>query len=346
MAEVGNLSLKEHLMGCFMEKEKGGFPFCEVNFPQLYLETEKYLNKKLHPQVVSGAAANGSGYLTDHGPRHVGMVIQRASLLLGKNISRLSGYETFLLLLAIHFHDVGNALGRETHERQIAKVMTECKLSSDIDTAVRRLIVKIAAAHGGKTDDGSKDTIGEIEPEVFINGVQVRPALLAAILRFADELADDHTRTNELMNNINAIPEENRIYHLYSSCLQPVGISGRSINFQFDLNRSDVCKTFLKDNEECYLYDEILMRMKKCYCELLYCSRYAEGLLNFSAINVSISVFDDNTGFTCLYKDTFSLRICGYPDDAVAKPITSILKTGLKCLNGGQLKKMLEREEA
>ena len=344
MAEVDNLSLRDHLMGCFMEKGKGGFPFCEVNFPQLYLETEKYLNEKLHSQVVSGAAANGSGYLTDHGPRHVGMVIQRASLLLGKNIARLSGYETFLLLLAIHFHDVGNALGRKTHEKQIAKVMTKCKLSPDIDTAVRRLIVKIAAAHGGEMDDGNRDTIGEIEPEMPVNGVRVRPALLAAILRFADELADDYTRTSEMMSDIDAIPSENRIYHLYSSCLQPVSISGRSINFQFDLSRAYVCKTFLKDNKECYLYDEILARMQKCYCELLYCSRYAEGLLNFSAINVSISVFDDE-GFTCLYEDSFSLRICGYPDEAIEKPITSLLKTDLKCLNGGQLKEMIEKEE-
>ena len=128
MEEVDNVSLKEYLMGCFMDKGKGGFPFCEVNFSQLYLETEKYLNEKLHSQVVSGAAANGSGYLTEHGPRHVGMVIQRASLLLGKNISRLSGYETFLLLLAIHFHDVGKAFSivvDEIIEKRVKNVLVD-----------------------------------------------------------------------------------------------------------------------------------------------------------------------------------------------------------------------------
>ena len=56
------------------------------------------------------------GFLTDHGPQHIETVISRASDLIRARSCDLSSYEVFLLLAAIHLHDVGNIHGRTGHQ--------------------------------------------------------------------------------------------------------------------------------------------------------------------------------------------------------------------------------------
>ena len=73
------------------------------------------LTEQVHPYVGTGAALKDGGFLTDHGPKHIDTVIQRASSLLAhpsQSFPQISAYEVYILLLAIHFHDVGNIFGR------------------------------------------------------------------------------------------------------------------------------------------------------------------------------------------------------------------------------------------
>ena len=76
------------------------------------------LNSQVHPHVEKGAIMAGEGFLTDHGPKHIETVINRASWLLFHPVEsypQLSAYEVYILLMAIHFHDVGNIFGRDEH---------------------------------------------------------------------------------------------------------------------------------------------------------------------------------------------------------------------------------------
>lgn len=85
---------------------------------------EDYMNQNCHPNTTLGAALHGDGLLTDHGVEHVKMVIQNAGKLVGDmQYKRLNGYEIYLLLLAIHFHDVGNVCGRQEHEKKIDDII-------------------------------------------------------------------------------------------------------------------------------------------------------------------------------------------------------------------------------
>ena len=61
--------------------------------------------------VDEARAEYKDGFLTDHGPEHVKTVARRAADLLHypePTFPQLTPYEVYLLLLAIHFHDVGN----------------------------------------------------------------------------------------------------------------------------------------------------------------------------------------------------------------------------------------------
>ena len=192
--------------------------------------------------------------MTDHGVEHVKSVIAHARDILA-NPMQLTGYELYLLLISIHFHDVGNILGRDQHEERIACIIEKMGNSLLLDTAEKNFITAIATAHGGYVD-GDKDTIRTINMDTIYDGVQIRCKPLAAILRFADEISDDFRRTE--FQNV-SIPRENQIYHAYSKVLDPVSIIGETMKLHFRIPYDMTQEKMEKGDHKIYLYDDTHM---------------------------------------------------------------------------------------
>jgi hypothetical protein len=90
------------------------FPrYGNVNYGNRYQSVAEYLNNNVHPLVTMSANAIDGGFLTDHGPDHIKTVILRASQLVAAADCELTPYEIYLLITAIHLHDVGNLFGRK-----------------------------------------------------------------------------------------------------------------------------------------------------------------------------------------------------------------------------------------
>ncbi|RJP34199.1 MAG: hypothetical protein C4527_02825 [Candidatus Omnitrophota bacterium] len=327
------------------------FPEDQKDYPNFFRNIEDYMKKHVHQEVIIGAALQGYGLLNDHGKEHIAMVIQRAGLILQGRIEDLSGYEIYLLLLAIHFHDVGNIYGRDDHEHRIFEVMEELGTLLPLDSPSKKYVAKIAMAHGGKIND-SKDTISTLLMSDYLQGMHIRPALIAAILRFADEIADDHTRACRFLNKTKQIPPRNEVFHRYSECLQQAAIDGNTLILKFDLSMEKALKTCSKENKQSsrgyskvFLYDEILERLKKCLCELEYCARYSRPFIQINSIRAEIEVHASNI-LNPLYKDSILLRLCGYPDMR-NKPICDLLEKQPLAMNGQELKhQILEKSNA
>ncbi len=282
------------------------------NYTHCFFAIEKYMNDAIHIHVVTGAAGAGSGMLNDHGPGHISMVQERAAALLGEKVQELKGYELFILLLAIHFHDVGNIYGRDAHEEKIEEILDHLGDRLPLDSPVKRLVTEIAVAHGGNYN-GDKDTLAYVSEREYIDGISIRAALLASLLRFADEMADDKTRTSALLLEMDAIPKENMAFHEYSRCLEPPVIEGDTVRLIYNILSSLVHNKVTKLNEDVFIYDEILSRIQKSLCELDYCKRYSEGFIRISALSIEINVISEN-GMKKLFHDSFRVRITGYPD--------------------------------
>lgn len=122
--------------------EENQFPAGFDGFTKTYIQIEQYLNSHIHKHVNSGAAAMGSGLLTDHGEKHVSTVILRATSLVHDNIENITGYEIFILLLAIHLHDIGNIMGREKHEEKIFEIIDKLPEFAVFDFPVKKLLRK------------------------------------------------------------------------------------------------------------------------------------------------------------------------------------------------------------
>ncbi len=207
------------------------FPDGKEDLLRLYHDFEEKMNEKWHKNVNLGAAAAGGQLLTDHGVKHVKSVICHAGEIIS-DVNRLTGYEIFLLLMSIHFHDVGNISGREGHERKIAEIIEKMGNELPLDSAEKLFIMSIATAHGGYADKSvnDKDTIKWVLDEKQYAGVEINLKALAAILRYADEISDDLNRAE--FDNID-IPKENEAYHEYSKALVPISIKGDTINLNF-----------------------------------------------------------------------------------------------------------------
>lgn len=318
------------------------------------------LNRDFHAHVGAGSAASDGGMLTDHGPDHIQTVINRAATLLdnSENTNNLTGYEIYILLCAIHFHDLGNIHGREKHEKRVSEMMSH--VASHLGDAVEKNTIRqVAEAHGGKVG-GESDTISYLPRSSTVNGMDIRPSMLAAILRFSDELADDSLRANRALQALDAIPKSSIIYHKYASCLHSVMSrdSCKSVELHYDVNIEEMKSKFPKMNpqtkrfQSVYLLDEILERLHKMYLERLYCNRFMAPVVHVHSIVVKIRTTkaDEKIGEEMPQID-FRLEELGYPDSssigvhAYSEELTNWKGKGKK-LTGNFFVKSLRKLEA
>jgi len=107
-------------------------------------------------------------FLNRHDGKHTQKVQERVLMLLQHfEPCVLNYYELFLLMCATVVHDVGNIFGRSEHEKDIKRVLdAQC---ADIlpDSVERRIIARVARAHGGLIGE-SQDTISVLQEEALV----------------------------------------------------------------------------------------------------------------------------------------------------------------------------------
>lgn len=262
---------------------------------------------------------NKTIFLNKHGAEHVSKVREKAfDILKCFDRNYPSYYEIFLLLCSISVHDVGNIFGRANHEKHIYK-MIDSTCNNIIDDAIeRKVISRIAGVHSGRIK-GSKDTISCLKEKYTVNNIEIREQMLASILRFADELADDNTRANDPALGFDIVGEASEIFHVYSSKLHTVKLQQNPVNnaweivlkFQFDEETAK--KQFKKGSKNIYLLDEIYQRTFKMEQERKYCMRFLRIYCSIESINVEITIDNDEDVFD-LKTIKYVLQEKGYPD--------------------------------
>ena len=292
---------------------------------------DKHLVDKVHNVVGQGAALKGI-WLTDHGPKHIKTVIRRiGDLTFQKERFVIDPYEAYLLAVAAHFHDIGNIYGREGHETKARDELFSLDESLiGPDTIEKRRICDIARAHGGRVGD-SKDTIGKLPDD---RGIRK----LAAILRFADELAEDYTRTSTIDTKVLQQDEKakmkSEIYHLYAERLAEIKVDhdARRVSLSFELQPCHLIDRYYKDGEQRYLLEEIYERTLKVHREQVYCSRFMMPDIVSERVEVEINVCGPKYA-QILGRFRYTLEQKGYPDH-IGEFDGSVAACGMSNLRG------------
>ena len=222
--------------------------------------------------------------LTDHGPNHVADVMDNVFRLIES--ARLDGRSIFLLAVATLYHDVGNIFGREKHNLALLKVFNDTyPKSGQAYKRVKSLVNTIAGAHTGKARDGSKDTLKDLTNSDSFMKDKVHPRELAAILRFADELAEGPQRTSSYKIKHKLIDSISMIYHAYAICCEPAVIDedNQRIALTYPISIKNQNGTLYLHECEITLEDMltyIYTRVHKLDVERKYCKHYAPKILN------------------------------------------------------------------
>jgi len=266
-------------------------------------------------------------YLNNHGSGHVDKVIEKVSEMLQLfDRGHLKPYEGFYLLCAIQVHDVGNVFGRDEHEKGCGKILDEKAKTFIKDSLERKAIERLASVHGGLIS-GERDTIGLLPESRMLYKRKVRKKLLAALLRFGDELADDTSRADQDGLDLGTIPEGSLIYHRYSKALHTVKVYRDDednritlyLSYEFDSDLAS--QQFKKNGGYRYLLDEIYDRTLKMERERRYCMRFLRPCFSLDSIRVEIFIHHASDPFT-RDKIQYTLEEQGYP----SSPATGRIK--------------------
>lgn len=279
--------LKSRLQSCY-NKQDADFYY------SLYFDAKSYLCDNIYSQIPSKETG-----LTDHTEKHIINVLKNAWKLISNKEEKecdLNEIELLLLCVSILFHDVGNIHGRDNHNNKIADIYNATRTSKMSKCQQERLLVlKIVRAHCGKSKKGDKDTLIDIPETSHLFDKPIRVRELAAILRFADELAEGPQRTSQYMIEKGLIQEDSLLYHLYASITQVVVDKGDErviLTYNIDYPIKDFPLSELLK----FVYTRILkMDMERRYCKYyaptLSSMKRTEASINFT-INGDICDFD------------------------------------------------------
>lgn len=256
--------------------------------------------------------------LSDHGVDHIQNVIENVTRLLGLPLEHggeegwqapagFSAHELLLLLFGCITHDLGNILGRERHNQAIAQAATLAGGGwRQLAQGDRLIVERVGRSHSGKSSGGGKDTLAELATQsAFFAKHQVRPVEIAAVLRFADELAEGPQRTSKALLTLAAdeniapalrLSPGSRLYHLYAA------ISGYNIDhaagrilIDYDIDRANPDYGPDATAREETIRDLLGMtfgRALKVNAERQYARHYSEALARFRETSINLRFND------------------------------------------------------
>lgn len=249
--------------------------------------------------------------LSDHGQDHIADVMNNAALLIGlKNEysdsaikdrpHEFSAYEMLILIAGILFHDIGNVYGRKSHNVKIQEAWSKLACWKAWGQSEKKSIIDAGRAHTGKKEDAFDNTLEPLSKTTHSFLKQpITLAPIAAIIRFADELAEGPQRTSNFMQKCGLFAEENKIFHQYSSITSPAVIDiagGRiALKYHIEIDNENYPKEKTKLTEHLSkLLEMTYSRIGKVDFERRYARHYSSTLSPFREVSVSINFYNNS----------------------------------------------------
>lgn len=279
------------------------------------VDFETHICKRLKSEFQDGGNRYSSGYtlarskltddifreikgieadLSDHSADHIDNVLGNVAKLitLDHKAHGLSAIELYCLGTFVLFHDVGNLFGRADHNKNVSEVYDWVRGTASSIQHEKTLVLSAAAAHTGLASDGTRDTLKELAPSEHLDGHPVRLQELAAILRFADELAEGPRRTSDFMREHHKYAESSRIYHDYASVTHVFIDRGNSrvcLSYEIDIGCNPDESEVDRDTRLSSLLEFVYRRAIKLDQERRYTRFYSTILSPFKTTSIAVN---------------------------------------------------------
>lgn len=253
-----------------------------------YAQALEYLKANIYEEI-RGTEVD----LTDHGPRHVANVQRNILELLAHeepDLQVLSASDFYCLAMSTLFHDVGNILGRIDHHQNIGGIFDAARGTDPATKREKTLVLRICGAHTGQASDGTHDTLKELNEIDHLDGKKVRLREIAAILRFADELAEGPQRTSAFRLQRDDYQVSSRVYQEYASVTHVLIDRGNGrILLAYEIPVDAGPNPIEKQESLETLFSHIFHRVTKLDQERRYATHYAPTLSPFKATVASFT---------------------------------------------------------
>lgn len=234
---------------------------------------------------------------TDHGVGHILDVQKTIYSMIENRLDNFTPLELYILCCASYFHDWGNIIDRQDHREYAYKFYNGIFSNTQREKQESSVLDRLVWAHTGISSSGDKDTLKDISEKQSLYGSYINARKLAAILRFADELAESPRRTSVDYVAAKRLNKESLCHHLYANCID-ISCKTDEKRVLIDLH---VGFTFL--NGECHavfvgtgkkvslshFLDFLEKKLRKTDEERKYANYYLKDFLHFSEISANIT---------------------------------------------------------
>jgi len=236
-------------------------------------------------------------WLNDHSRGHIERVLEHIEAILARHFPNpshefadipqdrvLSWADTLILLSALVWHDIGNIHGRKDHGKKVRECFQRLKAEAFYDPALSDHIIQVAEAHSGP--EAIAGTIPDGHAVGSYNGEDIHLQFLAAVLRFADALDEDHRRAAPPnWRELGLVPEASQRFWWFSNANSAVKVhietTDTGVCYRVDIEStvpaSEFDTTFPRDQKRIRALAEYFARLFELERERRYCNPYLRG---------------------------------------------------------------------
>lgn len=272
-----------------------------VSYAAKFRSLEDTFFNHVHPFVDMGlamrevevAGVGAPNIFTTHGSRHIADLIRSLDKLAEaiaaeEPRSRLGALEAYILLCAAHVHDAANVKKREDHPQRCSEVIQDYKALFANSAAIQQ-VYDVASVHGGVHPTFGKDTFRSLD---FNNSQQPRLPLLAALLRFGDELSENPERVPELVAKHHQHSAESQLAFAYARSFRRFDLRADHLYLTYGVYPDDAALQVTINGKAVTFFDFLEAKLDGIDREARYCSQYGRPHFHIAQVKVTVQVFE------------------------------------------------------
>ena len=227
----------------------------------------------------------------NHGPGHIRRVLEYLDQLVGNDpvaSGVLSAYELYLAMMAVLYHDVGILRGRAGHADASATFLREDDNWLVFDERDRRIIAVAVASHSSSKDIDA--ACGEFEETEVVGGHRARPRTVAALVRLADELDEDHRRADPHVAEKLDLPPESVFFWEFCQRIEGIRVDSetKEIRFGIRFEPEDVARAVPDGRETSSFVGRFAQKLAKINRERGYANAFLPQPLRYWSVVASV----------------------------------------------------------
>ena len=287
----------------------------------------------------------------NHGQGHINRVLGHLNELLGPTPLRLvNHYELFLAMMSVLYHDIGLLRQREGHADISALLLEMDRNDGYVINEVDKSIIAAAVVSHSSSKDIAKEC-AHFSAVEHVGEDQARPAVIAALVRLADELDEDYRRADPVLQERLEIPETSKFFWRFCQRIRSVkpDLNFKRIDINLALKPEDLTHIgVLPNGGNKSFVAFVAEKLHKLNVERVVVNRYLPPELQYGGLHIDLKPIKGHETWksprTFVFNDqtTSEMFLLSLPE-LYSEPVNHKIESIVKLINEGSLVQALDK---